>query len=541
MAVFVVGDVRRFGHNAPKVSDRVMHDTIAKPLTERELRGANLCQTLHWLAQGRVRASELCAVYLAAIARDNPRLNAYVQVDASAAEAARAACARRDDRVLGRLDGVPISVKDNLDVAGLPTRCGLNAIPASAQRDARVVERLRHAGAVILGKTQVPEASLEASSANPHTGDAHNPFRHGFQAGGSSGGAAVAVAAGLCVAAVGTDSLGSIRIPASYCGVYSLKPTSGEVSVRGMLPAARRLDSIGLMARGVGDLAILLHVVAGYDADDPRSRQRRVDLELPDWEPGKLRVGVLGDLAAFGTEPAVATVFAGALDTIARELGNCRIVDFGDYPLRRARRAAFFLIEAEILVTHASALADAAHPPSAQLERFLDYARRKSAADCVAANHLLDAALPVSRHLFSQIDVLVTPTTPQAAFPLGTPLPDNQGDFTCFANFSGCPAVSIPMGTTRDGLPVGMQFVGPPGSDLRLLELAEVCAAALDATPAYPVGTLPAELMQRMAAGRANLRHGHGAGGAVADCALSLASRALDPGRGAADASCSPR
>ena len=101
---------------------------------------------------------------------------------------------------------------------------------------------------------------------------------------------------------------------------------------------------------------------------------------------------------------------------------------------------------------------------------------------------MLDAAVVASRRLFSQIDVLVTPTTPQAAFELDAKLPDNQGDFTCFANFSGCPAVTIPMGLTADGMPAGLQFMGPPGSDLRLLELAQVCAAALDATPAYPIG-----------------------------------------------------
>ena len=464
-------------------------NTITNEPGERELRGANLCQTLHWLASGRVRASALSRAYLDAIARDNPRLNAYVHVNAAALSDAQSTDARRAAGVFGRLDGVPVSIKDNLHVAGQPTRCGMPAAGAVATRDAHVVARLRHAGAVILGKTQVPEASLDASSANPHTGAAHNPFRAGFQAGGSSGGAAASVAGGLCAVAIGTDSLGSIRIPASYCGVYALKPTHGEISTSGMIPAARRLDSLGLMARGVDDLAILLHVLAGYDAEDPRSRRRRIDLALPDWEPGKLRVGILRDLDRFGTEPAVATAFANAVGALRHEFGACTPVDFGDYPLQRARRAAFFLIEAELLVTHAAALADPMAPVSAQLGRLLDYARGKSAADFAAADRLLDGAVVASRRLFAQIDVLVTPTTPQSAFALDAPLPDNQGDFTCFANFSGCPAVSIPMGFTGDGLPVGMQFLGPPGSDLRLLELAEVCAAALDATPDYPIAT----------------------------------------------------
>jgi aspartyl-tRNA(Asn)/glutamyl-tRNA(Gln) amidotransferase subunit A len=463
-------------------------DTITKPLAERELRGATLCQTLHWLAGGRVSAAELCDSHLAAIARENPRLNAYVATNPRAAEEARTTQTRRTNGPCGRLDGVPVSIKDNLDVAGLPTRSGMPATPAPATRDAHLVERLRHAGAVILGKTHVPEGSLNASSTNPHTGAAHNPWRQGYQAGGSSGGAAAAVAAGLCTVAIGTDSLGSIRIPASYCGVCALKPTHGEISTHGMVPAARRLDCIGLIARGVDDLGVLLHLLAGYDADDPRSRRRHVDLALPDWEPGKLRAGVLGDLGAVGTEPAVAAAFAKAMDTLKPELGQCRIVDFGDFPMQRARRAAFFLIEAEMLVTHAAALADGRHPVSPQLDRLLAYARGRSAADYARADRMLDAAVVASRRLFAGIDVLVTPTTPQAAFALDEPLPDNQGDFTCFANFSGCPAVTIPMGLTADGLPVGLQFLGPPGSDLRLLELAQVCAAALDATPVYPVG-----------------------------------------------------
>jgi aspartyl-tRNA(Asn)/glutamyl-tRNA(Gln) amidotransferase subunit A len=467
-----------------------MADTIAKALAERELRGASLCQVLHWLAGARVRAVDLAQVSLDAIARIDPRLNAFVHVDGAAVTAAQAADARRASGPFGRLDGVPVAIKDNLAVAGQPTRCGLPGAGITAERDAHVVARLRRAGAVIIGKTQVAEGCLGASSANPHTGATHNPFRHGYQAGGSSGGAAAAVAAGLCTVAVGTDTLGSIRIPASYCGVYALKPTQGEISTSGMVPAARRLDCIGLVARGVDDLAVLLHVLAGYDAADPRSRRRRIHLALPDWEPGKLRVGVLGDLAAFGTTPDVADAFARALDGLRQELGACHVVDYGDFSLQRARRAAFFLIEAEMLVTHADALAAGATPAvSAQLQRLLDYARGKSAADYVAADRMLDAAAIAARRLFAQVDVLVTPTTPQAGFALDAPLPDNQGDFTCFANLSGCPAVTIPMGMTADGLPLGLQFLGPPGSDLRLLELAEVCAAALDATPDYPAGT----------------------------------------------------
>jgi len=458
------------------------------PPDAKRLRGAELCQILHWLASGRVSAQALTQTYLDAIATQNAKLNAYVALNPRALDEARAGDVRRASGKIGRLDGVPVAIKDNFDVAGLPTGCGLPGAHAPATADAYAIARLRGAGAVILGKTQVPEASLAATSNNPHTGAAHNPFRHGYQAGGSSGGCAAAVAAGLAAVAIGSDSLGSIRIPASYCGLYALKPTSGEISARGMIPAARRLDAVGLMARSVHDLGVLLHVLGGHDPADPRSRRRRVELALPDWEPGKLRVGLLGDLDAFGTEPGVKRAFERALMALTHELEHRHVVGFGDFPLTRARRAAFFMIEAEMLVTHAHAFADTTHPISSEMKGWLDYARAKSAADYVAADLLLDQAVVAMRKMFTQIDVLVTPTTPQIAFPLEAPLPDNAGDFTCIANLAGLPAVTIPMGMTLDGLPAGMQFIGPPGSDLRLLELAEVCAAALDAAPAYPVG-----------------------------------------------------
>jgi Asp-tRNA(Asn)/Glu-tRNA(Gln) amidotransferase A subunit family amidase len=470
-----------------------MSDTIANPPGERELRSATLCQTLHWLAAGRVTAERLTHSYLDAIARSNPRLNACQtphpeHADVALEQARASDRRRRAGGPIGRLDGVPVTIKDNIDVAGLPTTCGLPGRNASAARDAHVVERLRGAGTVILAKTGLDEGVLGASGKNPHFGNVHNPWRQGLSPGGSSAGAAAAVAAGLCAAAIGSDSLGSIRIPASYCGVNALKPTPGEISARGLWPAARRLDCIGLIARSVDDLGVLLHVLADYDAQDPRSCRRRVELALPDWEPDKLRVGVFADLAAFGTDAAVAALFVRAMQTLGHELQNCRIVDFADFSIPLARRAAFFLIEAEMLVTYADALVDAAHPVSPQLAGLLAYARSKSAADYVTADRVLDAAVLKARRLFAQVDVLVTPTTPQAAFAHAAPVPANQADFTCFANLAGCPALSLPMGITADGLPVGLQFIGPPGSDLRLLELAEVCAAALDATPAYPIG-----------------------------------------------------
>lgn len=457
------------------------------PIAERDMRRATLCQLLHWLAADRVQPQVLADVYLEAIERIDPQLNAYVDVRGNLMqEQARTAGKRRRDGVMGRLDGIPIALKDNFDVAGWPTRAGLPGREAPAEDDAHVVARLRASGALLIGKTNMDEGALGALTDNPHFGTTQNPYRHGYSAGGSSGGAAAAVAAGLAVAAVGSDSLGSIRIPASYCGVYALKPTHGEISARGLVPAARRLDAVGLLARGVDDLTVLLQVLAGYDADDARSRRRRVAFDLPDWEPGRLRAGLLPDLAAVGVSSEVQVVFEAAMEKLPRELGERRTVDFSDWDFARTRRAGLLLMEAEMLGTFAADLANADKPVSPRFRQMLDYAARKSAGDYANADRVLDAATLKMRRLFSQVDVLVLPTTPQGAFPLDGPAPDSIADLTSFASLAGCPAVSIPMGTLPDGLPIGLQLVGARGSDLRLLELASVVAATLDAEPVYP-------------------------------------------------------
>ncbi|MEO7067953.1 MAG: amidase [Rhodanobacter sp.] len=458
------------------------------PVTDLDLRRATLCQLLHWLAVGRVQPQALADAYQAAIERIEPQLNAYVDLRSGLLQdQAHMADRRRREGVIGRLDGIPLALKDNIDMAGWPTRAGLPSRSMPAPGDAHVVARLRASGAVLVGKTNMDEGALGAATNNPHFGATHNPHRHGYTAGGSSGGAAAAVAAGLAVAAVGSDSLGSIRIPASYCGIYALKPTHGEISARGLVPAARRLDAVGLLARSAEDLTVLLQVLAGYDADDARSRRRRVAFALPDWEPGNLRAGLLPDLAAVGVQPDVIEVFESAMARLPHALGDRRTVDFADWDFGRTRRAGLLLMEAEMLATFADDLANTEHPVSAQFRRSLDYAARKTAGDYAVADRVLDAATLKMRRLFAQVDVLVLPTTPQGAFPLDGPVPDSQADLTSFASLAGCPAVSLPMGTLPNGMPIGLQLVGARGSDLRLLELASVCAATLDAAPAYPV------------------------------------------------------
>ncbi len=451
--------------------------------SDTALRSAAAFQQLHWLASGRIDATHLLRSYAAAIARENPRLDAYLALDPHAEEHAAASdVRRRKGSTIGRLDGLAVAVKDNIDVAGLPTTAGLASRRSHvAAADAGAVARLRAAGAVILGKTNLDEGALGTFSANPHDGAVQNPLRAGYTAGGSSGGSAAAVAAGLCSFAIGSDTLGSVRIPASHCGVYALKPTHGEISTRGLVRAARRLDCVGLIARSVEDLAIVLQVLDAHDPADPRSRRRRVPLSPPDWEPGKLRSAFAQDLGALAVAPDVRAVFDAAVARIGDAFGQRVGIDFSDHDLGRTRRAALLVMEAELGVELAADLADTAHPPSPRLRAMLDYAKGKSAIDYAAADRALDATVLKARRVFEDIDVLVLPTVPHGPYPLADGERANDADLTAFASLAGCPAVSLPMGLLPDGLPVGLQLVGRPGSDLRLLELAGICAATLGA------------------------------------------------------------
>jgi Asp-tRNA(Asn)/Glu-tRNA(Gln) amidotransferase A subunit family amidase len=441
---------------------------------DHALRHSSVCRQLHLLARGDTSATELTDAYLAAIARDSGASRAFLHVDADGARAAAHASdqRRRRGEPLGRLDGIPLAIKDSLDVAGLPTTAGLAARrDRIADRDAGAVCRLRGAGAVLLGKTALDEGSLGAMGSNTIYGHVPNPHDPALAAGGSSAGSAAAVALGLCSAAIGSDTMGSLRIPAAFCGIYGLRPTLGEVSAAGLWPALPRLDTVGPLTRSLDDLAVLLQVLDAYDPADPRSRRRRVPLAPPDWEPGALRTGVVTDLAALGAEPRVQQGFEAALGRLEAVLGQRQPIQLAEYGLAKLRRAALLMMEAGIASADPADLAGI----SASLAGMIDYARGRSAVDYARADRQLDAAVVSTRRLFESVDVLLLPTVPQPPPLLGAAEPAHLADFTAFASLAGCPALSLPL---PGGL--GLQLVGPPGSDLRLLELGQVLAAQLD-------------------------------------------------------------
>lgn len=437
------------------------------------LRQSSLCRQLALLARGEISSLTLTEAYLEAIAAANPQARAFLHVDTEGAlAAAKASDARRaQGRPLGRLDGIPLAIKDNLAVAGMPWSAGLAARrELRAEQDAFAVARLRGAGAVLLGKTSLDEASLGTLGRHPLFGAVPHPQHPERCAGGSSAGSAVAVARGLASAAIGSDTLGSIRIPAAFCGVFGLRPTLGEISCHGLWPALPRLDCVGPLARSLDDLTLLLQVMAGYDPADPRSRRRRVPLATPDWEPGQLRTAVVDDLAALGCSAAAEAAYRSALTVGAPALGSCRPIALAAFELAAARRRALLMMEAQIAAAEPADLAQA----SPLLRGMLAFAGGKSAIDYARAERRLDLAVVATRRLFETVDVLLLPACPLGPPALAAAEPAGLADFCAFASLAGCPALLLPQ---NDGY--GLQLVGPPGSELRLLELGEILAALI--------------------------------------------------------------
>jgi Asp-tRNA(Asn)/Glu-tRNA(Gln) amidotransferase A subunit family amidase len=460
------------GHHKERCMDELDDQSLDR------LRLAPLTNVLHALARGACSSEALTRSCLAAIARDTA-LNAWTWLDAEGALAtARASDVRRaNGHPQGRLDGVPIAIKDNIDVIGMPTSLGLGGRETVlALRDAHIVDRLRGAGAVLLGKTNLDEAALGTVGRNPTFGDVGNPVNAGKASGGSSAGAAAAVAAGHAIAALGTDTMGSVRIPAAFCGLVGLKPTFGELSHSGIAPALRRADMPGLLVRAVEDAALLLPLLAGRDPGDPTARQLRLKFALPDWVPDGLRVGVVSDLHALGADASVIAGFEAAMQRCAQAFGAVQPLRIALAPLQLAqtRRAALLLMEAEIIAAHRGELARG----SDRLRTLLDYARRKSAVDYARADRLLDAHVLQVGRLLEDFDVLLLPTVPMVPPAFGSEEPPNLADFTALASLAGYPALSLPL---ADGQ--GLQLVGAPRSDLRLFELGEVLHAMIQAQP----------------------------------------------------------
>jgi len=409
----------------------------------------------------------------------NPSLNAFITVtEESALAEARAA----EDEIVrgiwrGPLHGIPIALKDLIDTAGVRTTSASalheNRVPSE---DAEIVRRLRQAGAVLVGKNNLHEFAYGGSSLVSHFGDVHNPWDVNRITGGSSGGSAASVPSGMCCAAIGTDTAGSIREPASLCGCVGLKPTFGRVPSRGVIPLSASLDHVGPLAATVSDAAIVLQAIAGYDPDDITSS----DVPVADYvsavreDTKSLRVGVPRAYFFEDLDAEVASAMEHALrgiETLVRGVREVRV----EVPTDRTLQAA------ESYAYHAQNVAENAELYQAETLRRIRTGEKVSAADYIRRRSELEQERRTIRKIFSAVDLLVTPTTPipapaiaelkatpDALRPAELKLLRNTRPF----NVWGLPAISVPCGFTQSGLPIGLQIAGPHWREDLVLRLA---------------------------------------------------------------------
>jgi len=426
-------------------------------------------------AAGETGGTGAAAAALAAAEEEQPRLTIFTTLLRDAA---------RDDPPAGSLSGVPFAVKDLFDVEGVVTLAGskAKAADAPATADATAVARLRGAGAVLVGATNMDEFAYGFTTENSHYGTTRNPHDPERLAGGSSGGSAAAVAAGIVPLALGTDTNGSVRVPASFCGVYGLRPTSGRVPLSGATLFAASFDAVGILARSVGDVALTLDVIAGPDGIDPCCR---LTSESPftsflGAERPLRAVRSAGELWA-GAQPHVLD----AVERVAAALGARGALELPE--VGRARAAASVMTAAEGAERHQQLLRRNPEIVDPRVRgRFLA-GLDVPATDYLAAQRFRRWWRRQVLGLLAEVDVLVLPTTACTAPRLDEPLIEIDGitlpvgavlgRFTQPLSFIGLPALSVPV-RRSGGLPIGVQLASRPGEEGLLLAAAALLEAA---------------------------------------------------------------
>ncbi len=452
-----------------------------------ELAGLPLVEAARRLAAGQTTSVELTEACLARIATYNPKVNAYITVtkERALAQAKQRDAERKAGRAKGLLDGIPIALKDNIDTAGVRTTAASavfdDRIPSE---DATVTRRLADAGAVMIGKLNLHEFANGGTSVTSYYGPVRNPWDLTRHPGGSSGGSAAAVAMDLCFGALGTDTGGSIRTPASYCGIVGLKPTYGLVSIRGIIPLVLSYDHCGPMTRTVADAAAMLHVLAGYDELDIASVEHaREDYSaLLKQDIRKLRIGVPRAPFFDHLDADVAKAVEAALDWCGKNTAGLQEVVL---PTTRGISAG-----GEMYAYHEELLAHAAGRYQLPTRRSAESGREAKAAAYIQAQWKLQMLRRTIDKSFAEqgVDLVVLPTrrrtprTVDASLKMAAenkprnPELENPPSFNAY----GIPALSVPCGFSAAGLPVGLMIAGPRFSEGRVLALGQAYEQAHD-------------------------------------------------------------
>ena len=431
------------------------------------------------VADKSISPVELTRACLERIESLDPELHAFITVtrDTALEQARLAEREIAGGRYRGPLHGIPVALKDLIDTAGARTTAASalfqERLPAE---DAAVVRHLKVEGAVLLGKTNLHEFAYGGSGVVSYYGAARNPWARAHITGGSSSGSAAAVAAGMCFAALGSDTAGSIRLPAACCGIVGMKPTYGLVSARGVIPLSWSYDHVGPMTRSVRDAALVLQAIAGYDAGDSTSR------ELPesDYSDGlekdthSLRLGIVRQFFFDDLDAEVAAAINNALQVL--EMLTSGLSD-ASMPIDTDRT----VFAAEAYAYHAQFRGERSQLYQPETLRRIQGGESVTAPEYILKRIELEHLRRAAADLFADYDLLVTPTAPVTA-PALAELQANPDDLrrrelillrnTRPFNVLGLPAVSVPCGCTRAGLPIGLQIAGAPGDDARVLQLA---------------------------------------------------------------------